>query len=386
MDLPKSKLEFLVRSAQFACRLPFLYASFNRDRPLHVSPLSVDVNITDRCNFACLMCRGANPGYKPKPELSIDVMKRVIDDMKQMRIPYLTLTGGEPTLRLGFILETLQHSRARGIAVGMVSNGSLLDEQEMTDLVRSGLHRIAFSLDGATEEVHDSIRMPGSYSKVIASLAMCQCVKKQSRYNFRVHVNTVVVRPNVRQLVEIARIARSFGAVSLFQPVDVGQAEHQVGSDPVTSASVRSLMVGEREIPVLENAVSELLALQRRDAVVANLTWQLRNIVSYYRRLASGQDSFRFRCYTGFNTIHIDSDGKFGSCIFLPPAGDLNAATLKEAWDSPAYTLHRETIRKCSRPCSLNCYYPMSLGMLAYNFGYLPVRRKIVNALAKVPA
>lgn len=381
MELPKSKRELVVRGLQFAQRLPFLYRSFQIDRPLHVFPLSVDVNVTDRCNFKCLMCRGANPSYKPKPEMSFDVMRTIIDDMRQMRIPYLTLTGGEPTLRMNFILETMRYARSKGIEVGMVNNGSLLNERKIRALAEAGLHRIAFSLDGATEETHDRIRMRGSYGKIMANLAICQRLREEEGYRFRLHVNTVVMGPNVDQLVSIAAIARGFGATALFQPVDVPQVDQQAGSDPRLAESIHSLLIGEREIAILEKEIARLLELQKRDAVVGNLTWQLRNIVRYYRRLASVPDTLKFKCYAGFNTIHVDSDGKFNSCIFMPPVSDVQTTRLKDAWDSSAYSTHRTAIRKCQRPCSLNCYYPMSFGMLAYNFGYLPLRRRIVGSI-----
>jgi MoaA/NifB/PqqE/SkfB family radical SAM enzyme len=381
MELPKSKREFFVRSLQFAQRLPFLYHSFSKDTPIGVFPLSVDVNVTDRCNFKCLMCRGADPDYEPKPDMSIEVMRTIIDDMRKMHIPYLTLTGGEPTLRFNFILETLRYARENGITVGMVNNGSLLNERKIVALAEAGLHRLAFSLDGATEETHDRIRMRGSYAKIMANLAICKRLRQEKGYRFRLHVNTVVMGPNVGQLVKIAEIARGFGATVLFQPVDVPQVDQQAGSDPRLASSINALLVGERELAILENEIEQLLELQKRDAVVGNLTWQLRNILRYYRRLASVSDTFRFKCYAGYNTIHVDSDGKFNSCFFMSPVGDVHSTRLIDAWNSPAYTTHRTAIRKCKRPCSLNCYYPMSFGMLAYNFCYLPVRRWVVNQL-----
>ncbi len=376
MELPKSRSELLVKSAQFTWRLPFLWRSFKLDRPIRVFPLSVDVNITDRCNFRCVMCRGADPNYEPKPEMGFDMMRTIIDDMKEMHVPYLTLSGGEPALRFDLIVETLEYARTRDVRVGMVSNGSLLGEREMTALAEAGLHRIAFSLDGATPETHDRVRMQGSYAKVMDSLGICQRLRQRNGYDFRLHVNTVVMRPNLDQLMDIAQIAKRFGAVVLFQPVDVPQVESQAGSSQGESA-IDSLVVRDDEIAALEKQVSRLLELQKRDGIVGNLTWQLRNIVSYYRRLASMPGAFRFRCYAGFNTIHVDSDGKFSSCIFSPPVGDVNVTSLGAAWDSPAYTTQRRAIKACQRPCALNCYYPMSFGMLAYNFGYLPFRRAV---------
>ena len=227
MELPNSKREFVIRGFQFAKRMPFLYISFPIDRPRHVFPLSVDVNVTDRCNFKCLMCRGADPDYKPKSEMSFGIMRTIIDDMRQMRVPYLTLTGGEPTLRLDFVLETIRYAGSKGIKVGMVNNGSLLNERKTRALVEAGLHRLAFSLDGATAETHDQIRMRGSYTKIMTNLAICQHLREHEGYRFRLHVNTVVMKPNVDQLVRIAEIARGFGATLLFQPVDVPQVDQQ---------------------------------------------------------------------------------------------------------------------------------------------------------------
>jgi MoaA/NifB/PqqE/SkfB family radical SAM enzyme len=94
MELPKSKIEFLLQGSKFVLRFPFLRLSFLMDHPINISPLSIDMNITDRCNFRCKMCRGVSENYKPKDEISFDSMKSVIDQMKELKIPYLTLGGG----------------------------------------------------------------------------------------------------------------------------------------------------------------------------------------------------------------------------------------------------------------------------------------------------
>jgi MoaA/NifB/PqqE/SkfB family radical SAM enzyme len=289
-------------------------------------------------------------------------------------------------LRYDLVLETLQYAQQKGVTVGMVTNGSLLDERRLADLAEAGLHRIAFSLDGSTPEVHDRIRVPGSYSKVLDSLDLCDRTRKAQGSDFRVHVNTVVMGPNVEQLTEIAAIAKRYEAAYLVQPVDVPQVVDQTHSDPSASASVQTLMVAASQIPVLQQQILRLLDMQRKDGVVANLTWQLQNTVRYYRQLAGLETPPRFRCYVGFNSVHFDSDGKFGSCIFMPPVGDLYKVTLREAWQGDSYADHRKAIRVCQRPCALNCYYPMSLGMLAYNFAYLPARRSVVRALWSVLA
>ena len=147
MELPKSKWEFITEGGKFVFRLPFLSLSYQRNIPINVSPLSVDINITDRCNFRCIQCRGAEKSYDPKGEIDSTDMKRIIRDMADMHIPYLTISGGEPLLRYDFVLETIEYAQSHGIKVGMVTNSSLLSEDKLTSLVEAGLHRIAISLD-----------------------------------------------------------------------------------------------------------------------------------------------------------------------------------------------------------------------------------------------
>ena len=86
MELPNSKRELFVEGSRFVLRLPNLYLSYSRSRPFNVSPLSVDINITDRCNFKCKHCRGTLTDYKSKEEIDFTTMRKIIDDMRVLSI------------------------------------------------------------------------------------------------------------------------------------------------------------------------------------------------------------------------------------------------------------------------------------------------------------
>ena len=377
MELPKSKWEFITEGGKFVFRLPFLRLSYQRNIPINVSPLSVDINITDRCNFRCLQCRGAEKSYDPKGEIDSTDMKRIIRDMADMHIPYLTISGGEPLLRYDFVLETIEYAQSHGIKVGMVTNSSLLSEDKLTSLVEAGLHRIAISLDGATKETHDGIRMPGSFDKIMADLILCQELKK--RKSFRLLINTVVLRQNFRQLAEIAQIAMKFSAEVFYQPVGVPQVYPLGDTALAPTTGIESLIVNRKNFSDLEVEINKLIDFKKRCGVIGDLNWQLANILNYYKSLEAGKSLTKFKCYSGFNTIHIDSNGEFGSCIFMPSVGNIQNFSLKGAWFSTEYKEQRKLIRQCTRPCAVNCYYPISLPSLAYEFIYLPVQRRLYS-------
>ena len=386
MELPKSKWEFLVVGSKFMIRLPLLYLSYLRSEPAGVFPLSIDINVTDKCNFQCKHCRGIGENRELKQEIDIVVMKKIIDEMKQMHIPYLTLGGGEPLLRYDFVLETIEYATSLHLGVGIVTNGWLLDEDRLLELAGAGLHRIAFSLDGATREVHDEIRMPGSFDQIMSWLSYCQQVKREGRFHFRTHINTVVMKQNFKEAVKIAAIGKKFDATVFYQPVGIPQVYPLEDPSLNPTLGVESFILAGEEIDELELQVRKLIDFKKRYGTIGNMICQLTDIVDYYKSLESGKSLSKFGCYAGFNTIHIESDGDFGSCIFMPYVSNVQNIGLRQAWLSRGYGNQRRLIKNCTRPCGLNCYYPSPIfpTHLLYNFLYLPVRQWGYSLLERI--
>ncbi len=375
MELPNSKRELLLYGSSFVLRLPFLYQSYRHNHPMHVSPLSVDINITDRCNYLCKQCRGAIPNYKPKEEMTFADLQKIIDEMCIMKIPYLGLCGGEPLLRYDLVVQTVQYANKVGIKTGIVTNGSLLDENKLCELAKIGLYRMALSLDGSTREIHDYNRMPGSFDHITQILSLYRELKLDKEMSL--YLFTVVMKNNYMQLLEIANIAKSFNATVFYQPVGLPQVYDQRDSENTQSTGVEQLTIHGSDLALLEKEIHKLVAFKKKYGVVGNLLWQLSNIVNYYKRLENSSLPTPFKCYTGYNSIRIDSDGAVSSCMFMPEVGNIKKAGLKEIWLSNDYNSHRKAIKQCNRPCALNCYYPVSLPGLINEFAILPAKRKL---------
>ena len=59
------------------------------------TPLSVSVNLTNKCNQHCIYCEvGQGLVKTEKPLLVLDNLKRIIDEMDRSGIPILSLGGG----------------------------------------------------------------------------------------------------------------------------------------------------------------------------------------------------------------------------------------------------------------------------------------------------
>ncbi len=129
------------------------------------------VEITQRCNLACLHC-GSDCSARPRTgELDTDAWVAFFDglgDRIDRTQVVLVITGGEPLCAPGLpeILDAISRNR---FAFGMVSNGWALDERTLDELIAHGLHSLTLSIDGL-QDTHDWLRgRTGSFGRVVAA-------------------------------------------------------------------------------------------------------------------------------------------------------------------------------------------------------------------------
>lgn len=138
--------------------MPFhigLLSKYARIRLFHSRlPIYGSVDVNNICNLHCKHCYWWL-NRKDEEDLTAEDWRQIIKDtFKKQRISYVTLVGGEPTLRPA-IIEVFCEEMPRRICV--VSNGTFPLRKF------DNLYFYWISLDG-TEKVHDSIRGVGSYA------------------------------------------------------------------------------------------------------------------------------------------------------------------------------------------------------------------------------
>ena len=116
-------------------------------------PISVGFTITHKCNFLCAYCD--SPLHK-EYEMTLDEIQGMLDEFVAMGAARLGITGGEPLLKKE-LPEVVDHAHRLGMAVSVVTNGSLVPENLET-LAR--FDHVILSLEGF-EESHDALRGKG---------------------------------------------------------------------------------------------------------------------------------------------------------------------------------------------------------------------------------
>ncbi|MDF0529198.1 mycofactocin radical SAM maturase [Tsukamurella sp. 8F] len=169
------------------------------------APICLTWELTYACNLECAHCLSSSGRRDPR-ELTTQQCKAVIDELERMQVFYVNIGGGEPTIRPDF-WELVEYSVAHKVGVKFSTNGVRIDRGKAEFLARTPYVDVQISLDGATAEVNDYVRGPGSYDTALRALRNLRDAGFTDA-----KISVVVTRQNVGQLDEFKAIADEYGA------------------------------------------------------------------------------------------------------------------------------------------------------------------------------
>ncbi|MDH4226755.1 MAG: heme b synthase [Deltaproteobacteria bacterium] len=169
-------------------------------------PKLIAWELTRSCNLDCIHCRAA-ARFGPYPnELTTEECKKFMDDVASFCKPIMIMTGGEPMLR-DDIWELASYGTKIGLRMVMAPCGFLVTEETVKKMIDSGIQRVSFSIDGATEESHDNFRrVKGAFKSVMTAIENC------NKLGMEFQVNTTISKHNLHELPKILELVISLGA------------------------------------------------------------------------------------------------------------------------------------------------------------------------------
>jgi mycofactocin biosynthetic radical S-adenosylmethionine protein MftC len=169
------------------------------------APICLTWELTYACNLSCVHCLSSSGRRDPR-ELSTAECQAVIDELERMQVFYVNIGGGEPTVRPDF-WELVDYATAHHVGVKFSTNGVKITPDRARQLAASDYVDVQISLDGATAEVNDAVRGPGSYATALRAM------ENLAAAGFRgFKISVVITRQNMDQLDEFKAIADRFGA------------------------------------------------------------------------------------------------------------------------------------------------------------------------------
>jgi MoaA/NifB/PqqE/SkfB family radical SAM enzyme len=157
------------------------------------------ISVTNNCNLKCNYCHiwdkkvfGTSTKYVNQSlTLQRQHLMSIVKQCASLKIPYLTITGGEPLL-VPYIFEIGQYARSKKIFVNLNTNGTLINSDNRYVLSKS-FDSIRISINGS-EKIHDSMcQTSGTYKKVVKELKELRALKTPLTIGINVLVNDISI-------------------------------------------------------------------------------------------------------------------------------------------------------------------------------------------------
>lgn len=122
-------------------------------------PTTLHLEITNKCNLACVHCFHDEAWNS----LGLEDLIRVFEELRHSPFVRTIITGGEILLHPNW-KEIVDAARRNGFIVDVFSNITTLKREDIDFLASQGVSMVRTSLYGASPVIHDSItQVPGSF-------------------------------------------------------------------------------------------------------------------------------------------------------------------------------------------------------------------------------
>lgn len=310
-----------------------------------ISPDTLQISLTSRCNLRCRMCR-VWEGAKKEDELSLGEIKSVIDQCKQWGVGEVNLCGGEPLLS-DICFEIIDYAKSNNLKVILTTNGTLIDKGLARQLIESKLDIITISLDGAYAGTHDKIRnQSGSYDRIIQGIRELNNFQGESKI-IKVLILTIC-NYNLDELEAYFYLAKNLCIDALYLTSLVLDNVKLYARDQYIEQN--DLWIGGERLQKLDEMIDKINILQQKQYGLNYPSFRL--IKKYFRREVTGKD---WTCFAGYRRFVLVPGGTIQMCG--EAIGNIRVEpSVRKIWTSEKAKIRRVHIKNCRNYCLQDCH------------------------------
>ena len=287
-------------------------------------PLSVQLDLTYRCNERCIHCY---LDHHDHGEMSTPEIKDLLDQMADAGVFYLTISGGEILMRRDFF-EILEHARARTFCIKLKTNGVLIRKKQAQLIHSLGVESVQVSIYSHRPEVHDAItKMPGSLKQSIDAIRLLR------GHGIHVIIANVLMVHNAQDYAGVKALAAELDAQFVVDP------------------TITPMMDGDRSILSLNVDEAALREVFQNEALVGN--------VEEFCAPPPGVDEDALNslpCSAGHTACYVSPYGDVYPCVQFPlPSGNVRHTKFVDIWRHSPQLNEVRSIRLRDMPTCSQC-------------------------------
>jgi AdoMet-dependent heme synthase len=264
-------------------------------------PLSVQLDVTYRCNERCIHCY---LDHEDRGEMTTAEICGVLDQLADAGVFFLTLSGGEVFMRRDFF-DIVAHARTLMFCVKIKTNAFMIREKEAQRLRDLAVQDVQVSIYSHRPAVHDAITLlPGSLKGSIAG------IRRLRSHGVKVVIANVLMRQNRSDYLGVKQLANELGAEYTIDP------------------TITPMMDGDRSVLRLGLGAAELREVFRDP----NLVGDVAEFCAPPPRV-SDEAMQELPCSAGHTTCYISPYGDVYPCVQFPlPSGNVRRQKFMDIW------------------------------------------------------
>lgn len=265
-------------------------------------PLSVQLDLTYRCNERCVHCYLDHDDHG---EMTTAEIKHLLNEMAEAGVFILTLSGGEIFLRKDFF-ELLEYARRTLMfCVKLKTNAIMIRDREAARIRDLGVESVQISIYSHRPEVHDAITLvPGSLKR---SLDAVRFLKSQG---LRVIIANVLMTQNMQDYPGVRALAAELGVECTLDP------------------TITPMMDGDRSVLSLGVDQNALRQVFRDPSLVGD--------VDEFCSVSTNPDEDALEnlpCSAGHTSCYVSPYGDVYPCVQFPlPTGNVRKRRFIDIW------------------------------------------------------
>jgi len=290
-------------------------------------PRYIDVELTNTCNFHCLMCpTGVGSQKRTKGFMPDVIYRKLIDEVKEHRTPLRFIRWGEPSLHPKFV-HYLEEAKKHDLLVHINTNGKLLNEDILRKLVVLPLDSIKFSFQGVDRNSYRQMRNTDYFDELLKKIKLLHSLRGERLTPF-IHVATTITIEPPETVARFKETAWQF-------------------ADLVTVGRTQLEYLDLATVKLSEEEIKTLTVLKQQETLIKKHP----------------------ECSEVFDKLSINWDGKVTACCKdydeLMVIGDLRVQSLQEIWNSEQMFRYRRLLADMRHDdielCSI-CFDTMGIG------------------------
>jgi len=296
-----------------------------REREGFEPPFLAVISPLKECNLQCIGCYADAAREKQEQRLDFRAMDRIVTELKSYGTPFIVFTGGEPTHPL--IWEDIKQVCAKhhDQAFMMYTNGTLLDEKRVQDLIELGNLSPAISIEGWEAET-DSRRGKGVFKKIVDAMDRLREAGVMFGFSLTYTSKNVAAATDSRLIQFLLDKGACYGWYFMYVPV---------GKDPDTS-----LVVSPAD----------------RDKI-RDFTWRMLKEKGMFIFDFWNSGHLSQGCIAGGRYLHINNRGDIEPCVFFKfTTHNIHNCTVVDALRSRLFQNVRMCHTKQRNPLTPCCF------------------------------